>query len=169
MASSMVTKTLKTLNRYALTALTSTNRQLSVSPASRKSEDDAASCTFSSGGHDRSKHSETLKTPWKRNLKCPTLALAKAIAAEWEYQQSDGIRPFTMPLMKLACTALERVPNPGLSPLCTQVFSAGNRRRVWVEAVENVLKKTDDCELVAIDAIASAAHSLKQLAFFAVS
>ncbi|KAJ4961349.1 hypothetical protein NE237_021259 [Protea cynaroides] len=52
----------------------------------------------------------TLKTPSKRPLKLPTLALAKAIAAEWEYQQADGIRPFTMPLMKLACTALERVP-----------------------------------------------------------
>ncbi|KVI02483.1 ATP12, ATPase F1F0-assembly protein, partial [Cynara cardunculus var. scolymus] len=52
----------------------------------------------------------TLKTPSKRPLKCTTLALAKAIAAEWEYQLSDGIRPFTMPLMKLACTALERVP-----------------------------------------------------------
>ncbi|KAK4272147.1 hypothetical protein QN277_020738 [Acacia crassicarpa] len=52
----------------------------------------------------------TLKTPSKRPLKLPTLALAKAIAAEWEYQQIDGIRPFTMPLMKLACTALERVP-----------------------------------------------------------
>lgn len=25
-------------------------------------------------------------------------------------QQTDGIRPFTMPLMGLACTALERVP-----------------------------------------------------------
>ncbi|KDP46358.1 hypothetical protein JCGZ_10198 [Jatropha curcas] len=52
----------------------------------------------------------TLKTPSKRPLKLPTLALAKAIAAEWEYQQLDGIRPFMMPLMKLACTALERVP-----------------------------------------------------------
>ncbi|XP_068663763.1 uncharacterized protein [Aristolochia californica] len=52
----------------------------------------------------------TLKTPSKRLLKLPTLALAKAIAAEWEYQETDGIRPFTMPLMKLACTALERVP-----------------------------------------------------------
>lgn len=28
----------------------------------------------------------TLKTPAKRPLKLPTLALAKAIAAEWEYQ-----------------------------------------------------------------------------------
>ncbi|XP_077242699.1 ATP12 protein-like protein [Tasmannia lanceolata] len=52
----------------------------------------------------------TLKTPSKRPLKLPTLTLAKAIAAEWEYQQTDGIRPFTMPLMRLACTALERVP-----------------------------------------------------------
>ena len=30
----------------------------------------------------------TLKTPSKRPLKLPTLALAKAIAAEWEYQVS---------------------------------------------------------------------------------
>ncbi|MCL7038377.1 hypothetical protein MKW94_005934 [Papaver nudicaule] len=52
----------------------------------------------------------TLKTPTKRTLKLPTLSLAKAIAAEWEYQQEDGIRPFSMPLMELACTALERVP-----------------------------------------------------------
>lgn len=52
----------------------------------------------------------TLKTPSKRPLKLPNLALAKAVAAEWEYQLTDGIRPFTMPLMKLACTALERVP-----------------------------------------------------------
>ncbi|CAL9178636.1 unnamed protein product [Musa hybrid cultivar] len=52
----------------------------------------------------------TLKTPSKRPLKLQSLALAKAIAAEWDCQQTDGIRPFTMPLMKLACTALERVP-----------------------------------------------------------
>lgn len=52
----------------------------------------------------------TLKTPTKRPLKLPTLGLAKAVAAEWDYQQEDGIRPFTMPLMKLSCTALERVP-----------------------------------------------------------
>ncbi|VVB09421.1 unnamed protein product [Arabis nemorensis] len=52
----------------------------------------------------------TLKTPSKRPLKLRSLALAKAIAIEWEYQLTEGIRPFTMPLMKLACTALERVP-----------------------------------------------------------
>ncbi|KAK9699250.1 hypothetical protein RND81_08G162900 [Saponaria officinalis] len=52
----------------------------------------------------------TLKTPSKRPLKLPSSSLAFAIAAEWDFQETDGIRPFTMPLMKLACTALERVP-----------------------------------------------------------
>lgn len=32
----------------------------------------------------------TLKTPAKRPLKCPTLALANAIAAEWDYQVCFG-------------------------------------------------------------------------------
>ncbi|VAH43208.1 unnamed protein product [Triticum turgidum subsp. durum] len=52
----------------------------------------------------------TLKTPAKRPLKLHSRTLAMGVAAEWEYQEQDGIRPFTMPLMKLACTALERVP-----------------------------------------------------------
>lgn len=152
----------------------------------------------------------TLKTPSKRPLKCPTLALAKAIAAEWEYQEADGIRPFTMPLMKLACTALERVPltrqkiiehlmkkfpqdlvfcrAPGdndltsgvlerqvekIDPLLKWVesefgfkpsvhtsFFGGRQDDGLVSAIESLLKKTDDCELATIDAIASAAHSL---------
>lgn len=152
----------------------------------------------------------TLKTPSKKNLNCPTLALAKAIAAEWEYQQIDGIRPFTMPLMKLACTALERVPltrpkiiehlmkkfhqdlvfcraptdnditkdlrelqvekfGPlikwiesefGYKPVLYTSFFGGKQDKGLVKAIENLLSKTDDCELAAIDAIASAAHSL---------
>ncbi|CAL5325640.1 unnamed protein product [Camellia sinensis] len=154
----------------------------------------------------------TLKTPSKRPLKCPTLALAKAIAAEWEYQQIDGIRPFTMPLMKLACTALERVPltrpkiiehlmkkfhqdlvfcrapgdtdltcgvfapkrqvekiDPilnwlesefGFKPVVYSSFFGGKQEDGLVHAIESLLKKMDDYELAAIDAIASAAHSL---------
>ncbi|KAF7801567.1 ATP synthase mitochondrial F1 complex assembly factor 2 [Senna tora] len=152
----------------------------------------------------------TLKTPSKRPLKLPTLALAKAIAAEWEYQQIDGIRPFTMPLMKLACTALERVPltrtkiiehlmkkfnqdlvfcrapddndltsyvydrqvekiDPllhwvesefGFKPVVYSSFYGGKQEDGLFMAVENLLKKTDDCELAAIDAIAAASHSL---------
>ncbi|EOY02648.1 ATP12 [Theobroma cacao] len=152
----------------------------------------------------------TLKTPSKRPLKLPTLALAKAIAAEWEYQQIDGIRPFTMPLMKLACTALERVPltrvkviehlmkkfnqdlvfcrapednaltvglharqvekvDPlldwvesefGFKPIVYSSFFGGKQGDGLTKAVENFLKKTDDCALAAIDALAAAAHSL---------
>ncbi|TYH76577.1 hypothetical protein ES332_D04G095800v1 [Gossypium tomentosum] len=152
----------------------------------------------------------TLKTPSKRPLKLPTLALAKAIAAEWEYQQTDGIRPFTMPLMKLACTALERVPltrtkiiehlmkkfdqdlvfcrapedntltagvharqvekvDPllswlnsefGFQPIVYSSFFGGKQGEGLSKAVENLLKKTDDCELAAIDALAAVAHSL---------
>lgn len=152
----------------------------------------------------------TLKTPSKRPLKIPTRALAHAIAAEWDYQQTDGIRPFTMPLMKLACTALERVPltrtkiieslmtkfhqdlvfcrSPGdcdltkgvlkkqeekfdpilewvesefgFKPVVNYSFFGGKQEVGLVKAVEGVLKKTNDCELAAIDAMASAAHSL---------
>ncbi|KAM7268394.1 hypothetical protein ACFE04_010560 [Oxalis oulophora] len=152
----------------------------------------------------------TLRSPSKRVLKLPTLALAKAVAAEWEYQETDGIRPFTMPLMKLACTALERVPitrhkiidyllkkfnqdlvfcrapddnvltngvhekqvqkiDPllqwvesefGYKPIVYSSFFGGKQEDGLVKAVENLLKKTDDCELATIDAIASAAHSL---------
>lgn len=152
----------------------------------------------------------TLKTPAKRPLKCPTPALAAAIAAEWEYQHADGIRPFTMPLMKLACTALERVPltrpkiienlmkkfnmdlvfcrapedddltrsllerqvekiDPllrwlasefGYKPVVYSSFFGGKQEQGLVAAVESLLEKTNDCELAAIDAIASAAHSL---------
>lgn len=152
----------------------------------------------------------TLKTPSNRPLKLPTLPLAKAIAAEWEYQETDGIRPFTMPLMKLACTALERVPltrpkvieqlmkkfnqdlvfcrapednvltrgvherqvdkiDPildwvesefGFKPVVYSCFFGGKQEDGLIKAIENILKKTDDCELAAIDALASAAHSL---------
>ncbi|XP_060672872.1 uncharacterized protein LOC107415236 isoform X1 [Ziziphus jujuba] len=193
----------------------------------------------------------TLKTPSKRPLKLPTSSLAKAIAAEWEYQQTDGIRPFTMPLMKLACTASERVPltrpkiiehlikkfnqdlvfcrapedndltsnvyavnvqayvlfvyawpeheflygfwfwlkhftgdlrchlnfvekqvekiDPlldwvasefGFKPVVYSSFFGGKQEDGLVKAMENFLKRTDDCELAVVDAIASAAHSL---------
>uniref|UniRef100_A0A2P2ISS2 Uncharacterized protein MANES_15G155100 n=1 Tax=Rhizophora mucronata TaxID=61149 RepID=A0A2P2ISS2_RHIMU len=152
----------------------------------------------------------TLKTPSKRPLVLPNLALAKAIAAEWEYQQTDGIRPFTMPLMRLACTAFERVPltrpkiienlmrkfnqdlvfcrapeddeltnrvrelqvekiDPlldwvksefGFKPVVYSSFFGGKQEEALLKKVEDLLNKTNNCELAAIDAIAAAAHSL---------
>jgi chaperone required for assembly of F1-ATPase len=48
-----------------------------------------------------------LRTPAKRELTVPGEALAAAIAAEWDAQESD-IRPETMPLTRLAATAIDR-------------------------------------------------------------
>lgn len=48
-----------------------------------------------------------LRTPAKRELTVPSAALAAAIAAEWDAQQDD-IRPDSMPLTRLAATAIDR-------------------------------------------------------------
>lgn len=48
-----------------------------------------------------------LRTPAKRELSVPNEPLAAAIAAEWEAQQTD-IHPETMPLTRLAATAIDR-------------------------------------------------------------
>jgi chaperone required for assembly of F1-ATPase len=48
-----------------------------------------------------------LRTPAKLDLCVPSEALAAAIAAEWDAQAPD-IRPETMPLTRLAATAIDR-------------------------------------------------------------
>jgi len=50
-----------------------------------------------------------VRTPGRAPLAAPTRALAEAIAEEWR-AQSDMIAPATMPLTKLANTAIDRVP-----------------------------------------------------------
>lgn len=49
-----------------------------------------------------------IKTPAKRDMVLPSLTLAEAIAAEWMAQE-DEINPATMPMMRLAATAIDRV------------------------------------------------------------
>jgi chaperone required for assembly of F1-ATPase len=49
-----------------------------------------------------------IRTPGKALLAAPTAALAEAIAEEWAVQQEE-IRPATMPLMRLAATAIDRI------------------------------------------------------------
>ncbi|XP_027174661.1 uncharacterized protein LOC113774309 [Coffea eugenioides] len=138
-------------------------------------------------------------------------SLSTSATSSWLSNQTDGIRPFTMPLAKHACTALERVPltrpkitekfmkkfqqdlvscrapadndltkylverqvekiDPvfkwleskfGYKPVVYSSFSGGKQEEGLVTAIEGLLKRTNDCELVAIDAIAVAgAHSL---------
>jgi chaperone required for assembly of F1-ATPase len=48
-----------------------------------------------------------MRTPGRSELIVPSAALAAAIAAEWEAQHGD-IRPATMPLTRLAATAIDR-------------------------------------------------------------
>jgi chaperone required for assembly of F1-ATPase len=48
-----------------------------------------------------------LRTPAKRELLLPSELLAAAIATEWDAQQTD-IRPESMPLTRLAATAIDR-------------------------------------------------------------
>ena len=49
---------------------------------------------------------KALRSPAKHALTLPTRALAEAIAAEWQ-SQGEAIKPDTMPLMTLACTAID--------------------------------------------------------------
>lgn len=48
----------------------------------------------------------------------------------------------------------------GVKPVVYSSFYGGKQDDGLAAAVENLLKKTDDCELAAIDAIAASAHSL---------
>lgn len=49
-----------------------------------------------------------LPSPDRNRLALPTRALAEAVSGEWE-AQGDEIRPATMPMMRLASTAADRV------------------------------------------------------------
>jgi len=49
-----------------------------------------------------------VRTPAKAELLLPTRALAEAIAAEWDAQETE-IQPHKMPMMQLASTAIDRV------------------------------------------------------------
>lgn len=48
----------------------------------------------------------------------------------------------------------------GFKPVVYSSFFGGKQEDGLVKAVEGLLKSTNDCELAAIDALASAAHSL---------
>jgi chaperone required for assembly of F1-ATPase len=60
------------------------------------------------GGHGIALDGKPIKTPGKRDLVVPTEALAGAIAEEWSEQQKE-VRTATMPLTRLATTAIDRV------------------------------------------------------------
>jgi chaperone required for assembly of F1-ATPase len=59
------------------------------------------------GGWGVALDGKPLRTPTKRDLLVPSERLAAAIAAEWDAQDPE-IRPETMPLTRLAATAIDR-------------------------------------------------------------
>ena len=60
------------------------------------------------GGHAIELDGRPVKTPARRPLVLPTAAAAEAVAAEWA-AQGDAVDPTTMPLTRLATTAIDRV------------------------------------------------------------
>jgi chaperone required for assembly of F1-ATPase len=62
---------------------------------------------LSRGGWGLALDGRPMGTPGKNALVLPTEALALAIAAEWDAQREE-IRPATMPLFRLAATAIDR-------------------------------------------------------------
>jgi len=60
------------------------------------------------GAHRVLLDNRPVKTPLRRILETPSPSLAEAIAAEWQ-AQGDTIDPRTMPMTRLAATALDRV------------------------------------------------------------
>ena len=60
------------------------------------------------GGFGVQLDGRVIKTPARRPLVLPNAALAEAVAAEWA-DQDETIEPDTMPLTRLATTAIDRV------------------------------------------------------------
>lgn len=72
----------------------------------------AASCDRSNGGVRVLLDGKPVNTPARRHLEAPTLALAQAIAAEWD-AQGETLAPASMKLTGLANAAIDRVaPDP---------------------------------------------------------
>jgi len=60
----------------------------------------------SAGGFEVTLDGRAIKTPLRNQLELPTMTLAQGIANEWDMQEKVII-PATMPLMELACTAID--------------------------------------------------------------
>lgn len=67
---------------------------------------EAAGATAAEGGYTVALDGRPIKTPGRATLLLPTRALAEAIAEEWSVQV-EMVKPETMALMSLACTAID--------------------------------------------------------------
>lgn len=68
----------------------------------------ASAIDLEDGGHGIALDGRPVRTPKGNSLTLPAAALAASIAGEWDAQQ-DGIEPATMPMMRLAVTAIDGI------------------------------------------------------------
>ena len=91
------------------------------SPAKRFYEHaESAAC---SSGYSISLDGRTVNTPLGETLIVPSAALAQEIAFEWQ-GQGDQIVPDTMPMMRLACTTIDKL-RPNRSNIIVQMCDYG--------------------------------------------
>jgi chaperone required for assembly of F1-ATPase len=67
-----------------------------------------AAATEDSGQYTVLLDGRQVRTPGGAALALPTRRLAEAVAGEWEAQENE-VRPLTMPMMRLAATAIDRI------------------------------------------------------------
>jgi len=82
-----------------------------------------------------------VRTPAKRALAVPTLALAEAVAAEWA-AQGEKILPATMPLTRLANTALDRPTGQKEEVVAELVRYAGSDHLCyWAQSPDDLVER----------------------------
>ena len=94
----------------------------------------AASAHAVPGGYEVHLDARTVKTPGKHPLLLPTLALAEAIAAEWDAQTGE-INPAKMPMTRFANSAIEKVA-PQFAAVVGEVASYGASDLLCYRATE---------------------------------
>lgn len=88
-------------------------------------------------GHAIVLDGKAVKTPLRADLSVPTAALADAIAAEWQAQEEE-IDPESMPLMRHAATAIDRVA-PASDDIVDQIAAYGGHDLLCYRADEPAL------------------------------
>lgn len=78
----------------------------------------------------------SVRSPAKAIVRLPGAALAEAIAGEWA-AQGEEIDPATMPLLRLACTAIDRV-EPRRAAVIDEITAYGGSDLVCYRATEPV-------------------------------
>jgi len=95
------------------------------------------------GGFAVTLDGRAVKTPARCSLILPTEALAEAVAAEWDAQEKD-VRPETMPLTRLANTALDRMRTERVGIVKAIAAYGGSDLLCYVAASPRELRERQD-------------------------